>query len=290
MTSINYSAAASSAVRVLQSVNRDLTQTQNRISTGYKVNSAADNASVWKAASGLRSDIKSYEAASSSMDFGKGVYEAAAASADAVVDILSEMKTFLSTNASSDGTNVAVNAQLSAMQARLKAVINDAAVGGVNLLKGDTMPAVISAFSSNGTLTAATAITTKDFLGTGVTGFTGEQNAAFGTTASLLDTTITKILTATDKISGAVSQLTTVISNVADYSASLSGAAKSIQSSQDLMSKLADIKKTALGNMIDADYEAESSKLAALQVKQQLATQALSIANQSAQNVLRLFQ
>ena len=69
------------------------------------------------------------------------------------------------------------------------------------------------------------------------------------------------------------------------------GAAKSrIDLQKDFVSKLMDAVDTGVGQLVDADMNEESTRLQALQVRQQLGVQALSIANQSAQMILRLFQ
>jgi flagellin len=53
---------------------------------------------------------------------------------------------------------------------------------------------------------------------------------------------------------------------------------------------LTDSLKSGIGSLVDADMEAASARLQALQVQQQLGTQALSIANQAPQNILSLFR
>ena len=59
---------------------------------------------------------------------------------------------------------------------------------------------------------------------------------------------------------------------------------------KDFVSKLTDSMKAGIGSMVDADMEEASARLQALQVQQQLSTQALSIANQAPQNLLSLFR
>ena len=54
--------------------------------------------------------------------------------------------------------------------------------------------------------------------------------------------------------------------------------------------KLIDVLKQGVGNLVDADLAAESASLQALQIKQQLGVQALSIANQNPQSILSLFR
>jgi flagellin len=63
-----------------------------------------------------------------------------------------------------------------------------------------------------------------------------------------------------------------------------------IDTQASFISKLTDALKAGIGSMVDADMEEASARLQALQVQQQLATQALSIANQAPQNVLSLFR
>jgi len=59
---------------------------------------------------------------------------------------------------------------------------------------------------------------------------------------------------------------------------------------ESFVSNLSDSIDSGVGRLVDADMEEESSKLTALQTQQQLAIQSLSIANNSAQNVLTLFK
>ena len=66
--------------------------------------------------------------------------------------------------------------------------------------------------------------------------------------------------------------------------------AASASTLESRQSKVNDIRNSALSSLVDADMEQESARVSSLQVKQQLAFQALSIGNNSAQNILRLFQ
>lgn len=63
-----------------------------------------------------------------------------------------------------------------------------------------------------------------------------------------------------------------------------------IETQSDFISKLSDSLKSGIGSLVDADMEAASARLQALQTQQQLAVQALSIANQSPQTILSLFR
>ncbi|MCP5037094.1 MAG: flagellin [Rhodobacteraceae bacterium] len=88
----------------------------------------------------------------------------------------------------------------------------------------------------------------------------------------------------------ALDNIETLISNSIDAAAQFGSSQGRIQIQNDFISKLSDSLKTGIGAMVDADMEAASARLQALQVQQQLGTQALSIANQAPQNILSLFR
>ena len=84
--------------------------------------------------------------------------------------------------------------------------------------------------------------------------------------------------------------VTQTISNVVTAGASLGAAKNQVEGQIDFVSKLMDAIDKGVGALIDADMNAESARLASLQVQQQLGIQALSIANQNSQNILALFR
>lgn len=100
-------------------------------------------------------------------------------------------------------------------------------------------------------------------------------------------------LSTIDVESDAASALTTIealIDTSIDAAASFGSAQKRIDTQSDFVSNLTDSLTTGIGSLVDADMEATSARLQALQVQQQLATQSLSIANQQPQNILSLFR
>ncbi len=90
--------------------------------------------------------------------------------------------------------------------------------------------------------------------------------------------------------SAALGNIETLIDNTIDAAASFGSAAGRIETQSEFIGKLTDSLKTGIGSLVDADMEAASARLQALQVQQQLGTQALSIANQAPQNILSLFR
>ncbi len=80
------------------------------------------------------------------------------------------------------------------------------------------------------------------------------------------------------------------ISSMTDSATALGAAKARIGIQQDFVKSLMDAVSRGVGQLVDADMNEESTKLQALQVKQQLGVQALSIANSSSQTILSLFR
>jgi flagellin len=149
-------------------------------------------------------------------------------------------------------------------------------------------------------LTISTPGTARSWLGQGV--------AASAVTASLVTTSITDRDFTVDG-SGALSTVTSALSlsNVANATAAataidtamtalntqlatLGSQGKALDVQKSFLTKLSDSIEAGIGNLVDADLAKESAKLQALQVKQQLGAQALSIANQAPSILLSFFR
>lgn len=88
----------------------------------------------------------------------------------------------------------------------------------------------------------------------------------------------------------ALTNIETMITRSIDAAAAFGSAQNRIDIQNDFVGKLTDAMKAGIGTLVDADMEEASARLQALQVQQQLATQALSIANQAPQSILSLFR
>jgi flagellin len=117
-----------------------------------------------------------------------------------------------------------------------------------------------------------------------VTGqFANAGSGALGTLDTINVSTATGAATALGNIEG-------LIQTAIDASASFGSSQGRVSTQSDFVSGLTDAMQTGMGSLVDADLEEASARLQALQVQQQLATQALSIANQAPQNILSLFR
>ena len=88
----------------------------------------------------------------------------------------------------------------------------------------------------------------------------------------------------------ALTAIDTFIDNALDAAASFGSSERRVDLQTDFVGKLIDSLKTGIGALVDADLEAASARLQALQVQQQLGIQSLSIANQAPQSILALFR
>ena len=91
-------------------------------------------------------------------------------------------------------------------------------------------------------------------------------------------------------LSGYITKVTAAINSVASAAANLGAVKNRISTNTDFVKTLMDSVNRDVGQLVDADMNAESTRLSALQVQQQLGVQALSIANNSSQSILSLFR
>ncbi|WP_420472451.1 flagellin [Brevundimonas sp. FT23042] len=272
--SVNTNVSAHIALQNLNATNAQLATTQSRINTGLKISSAKDNGAIWAIAQGQRADIGALNAVKQSLDRGIAATDVAMAAGETVSDLLLQMKekALAATDASlKTAARAALNEDFKALRDQIASVTSNATFNGVNLLK------------------------------TGAAGFTALANAEGTATLTvpaevmaLGSTTVTVAATqAIDTLTKAQASLTAVnasIDNVSGALARLGTKSTALATHLTFVGKLSDTLESGVGNLVDADLAKESAKLQALQTKQQLGVQALSIANQTPQLVLSLFQ
>src|SRR5882757_67197 len=88
MNSINTNVGAMIALQNLNATNTDLTTTQNRISTGLKINSAKDNGAIWAIAQNSRADVSALDSVKDSIQRGQSTVDVAMAAGQTISDIL----------------------------------------------------------------------------------------------------------------------------------------------------------------------------------------------------------
>ncbi|SDD58680.1 MULTISPECIES: flagellin [Kordiimonas] len=272
--SINVNASALDALRNLNATSKDLETTQTHINTGLKISSAKDNAAVFSIAQKLRGDLKGLNAVKQSLDRGISTVDIALAASEAISDLLLEMKekAVAAADQGLDSTSrTALAEDFSALRDQITTIVNNAEFNGSNLIDGGT-DAIVAITNADATQTLT--VDHQDLtLGSANIPISAAQSIATQTAAA-----------------AAVVDLGDAINNLNSVLTQLGAGSTALEQNRSFAGKLADVIEVGIGNLVDADMAKESANLQALQVKQQLGIQALSIANQSPQSILSLFQ
>ena len=273
LNSVNTNVGAMVALQNLNRTNSDLATTQTRINTGLKVANAKDNGAIWAIAQGMRSESNSLNAVKDSLQRGQSTLDVAMAAGESVSDLLSQMKEkalAASDEGLDDESRAKLNADFTSLRDQIGKVIENAKFNGVNLLDGSGNITALANADASSTLTVS-----------------GQDMSLGGSIVSVSDTdTIGTQTTASDMLT----DIQDSIDAVSTALASLGTGSKSLETHLNFIGKLQDTLDAGVGNLVDADLAKESAKLQALQTKQQLGIQALSIANSSTSSILGLFR
>ena len=139
MASIMTNASALTALQSLNSTNKNLEITQSRISTGYRVADASDNAAYWSIATTMRSDHMAMSTAQDSLGLGASKVDTAYTGMNKAIETVNEIKVKLvAANGASDADKAKINIEISALQSQLKSYADSATFSGANWLSVDT--------------------------------------------------------------------------------------------------------------------------------------------------------
>lgn len=277
LNSVNTNMQAMIALQNLNVTGSELAMSQNRISTGRKVDTAKDNGSTWSIAQSMRANSSSLNAVRDSLQRGQSTIDVAMSAAGSISDLLLQMKE--KALAASDTTldtssREALNVDFKALRDQIGKAVANAEFNGSNMIKtsGATIYALANAAGTNRLTVQAQSLA----LGSAnLTGISSTASLASGT-ASTAQAMIATVSTAITKVSTALAKLGT--------------GSKALDMHLTFINKLQDSIDSGVGNLVDADLAKESAKIQSLQTRQQLGVQALAIANSSTQTLLSLFR
>jgi flagellin len=329
MASIMTNASALTALQSLNSTSKNLETTQSRISTGYRVADASDNAAYWSIATTMRSDFKAMSTVQDSLGLGASKVDTAYTGMNKAIETVNEIKVKLvAANGASAADKDKIDIEIKALQSQLKSYADSATFSGANWLSTDTSGhtaagtfddvKIVASFnrSASGAVSLGTIDVKVQDIKLYDAGQTDETDAgildstrnaagartaasaaALGTYAAGNTFTVSD-LELTDGTDFANDQQVTQMLGVVEgalkdmtTAATNLGAAKSrIDLQKTFTTSLMDSVERGVGQLVDADMNKESTRLQALQVQQQLGIQALSIANGNSQSILSLFR
>ena len=285
--SVNTNVGAMTAVRLLGNTSRDLEALQGRISSGLKVANAKDNGASYGIAQQQRSEVRAFEAVSQGLGRATSAADVALAAGEAVSDVFVQMreKALAATGTTISATSrTAYNDEFTALRDQVASILANATFDGLNLLAGSILgppPNDVSFPASTDGLQVVT-LPILDFnLAVSPTTWGGPPGIYVDTSQDL-----TSDVNAQD----ALAKITVSLDYINQELSRLGTAAKRIDSHMNFVSRLSDSIVEGIGNIVDANLASDSARLQALQVKQQIGTQALSIANQAPQTLLSLLR
>ena len=257
----------------LQRTATTIDQTQTRLSTGLKVNSAIDDAAAFFTARALDNRASDLDSLKSNIDLAISTIQAALDGIDAITDLVQQAKGLASNAKATGDTNErsTLAVQFNELLSQIDSIANDSTFNGINLLQAspDNLDVVFNEDNtSNLTITGLDTTTASTGINLGVAG----NN--FGANANI-DTALTAISTALVTLRGNASTLgsnSTILKTRLDFT-------------QNLVNTL----EGGSGKLTLADLNEESANLLALQTRQQLGLNSLSLAAQSERAILSLF-
>jgi flagellin len=264
--------SAFTALRSLNTVNRRLDVTQNRVSTGLRVSSSLDDASAFAVAQGIRGELRALESVTQGLNNSKAVGKVAVTGATAVSNILIDIRqkiTELANASISASQRTIIKADFDQLLSQAGSFISNASYNGFTLLRSNGASVSTLANLQGGSLTLSV------------------QNDVDNWARSLARATIG---TAANAQSVLAYQFTTMQSTVSAALGALGAEVRSLELQTNFLEELRDTSDEGLGNIVDADLARESAKLTSQQIQQELSIQTLQIANDRPSTILGLFR
>ena len=279
MTSILTNNSAMTALQTLTMVNKNLNQTQGRVSSGLAISSGKDNAAYFAISETMRGDSGMFDAINEGLTSTRNSVATARLGAETVSD-LAQQFTERVAFAQGSGVNLAdVQAELDSIVSQIGTAISQSTFNGDDLVSGAAATqTIVSGVSRTGGSFAATTMT-----------FDSVNLGAIQTALDAIDV-VTAGATSQAALQATLTTAEAQLGLAIDAATSLGVTEKSIEAQQSFLGSLTDTLDQGVSSMVDAEMEEEAARLQALQTQQQLATQALAMANSSPQSVLSLFR
>lgn len=284
LNSVNTNIGAMIALESLNKTNGELAASQKQVSTGYRVADATDDGAAFAVAQSVRSTVGALTSANQQLGNVQGLLDTTQSALTDIQNTMSSMRDVLvklsdGNTQGNDRSNYIQ--QYNTYLQNVQTFIQDATYNGKTLIGNLT--------GSNGSFSRV-AVARNEVGGSyGIATFGGSAlygSINFGTTitGTLAGAgTVSALITATGTF---INQMNAVGKALNQIGASINYVANQISYNSDKIDAL----NEGLGSLVDADLAQESAQLQSLQIRQQLGTQALSLANQAPQTLLALFK
>jgi flagellin len=275
INSINTNAQALIALQSLNTTNAQISSTQKRVSTGFRVADARDDGGAFAVAQAVRSDIAGVIAVGEQLGGVNGILQTTFAALSVVSDTMKQIRaalTRLADGAISADQRATYEDQYELLADQVSKFLDDATYNGRTLLSTDPL-------ANGGNITAIRNESGGTFTIESIDGATLKLPPAAPANSATATTWIVS--------GGNFDQRDKAISTALNqFGADMAFVDNQIKYN----SQKVDAMEGGLGALVDADLAKESSTLEALKVRQQLGVQTLGLANQGPQVLLGLFR
>jgi flagellin len=275
LNSVNTNIGATVALQSLNRTSDELAATQKRISTGFRVADAKDDGAAFAVAERIRGDVAATNSANQQLGGVKGLLDVSNAALENVSSALEHLKTVAVKLA--DGIITAeqrtqYQSQAKELTNNIQSFIKEATYNGLNVLSDPANLEVKVIANGNGSY----------YSFSGYKALTNIFNSiSAANTWTRADASAA--LSNTGAIGKAITNTLSQLNSFGSYS-------NYVDSQINYNKLIIDAQESGLGSLVDADMAKESARLQALQIRQQLGTQALGIANQAPQSLVSLFR
>jgi flagellin len=283
LNSVNTNVGAMIALQSLNKTNSELAATQKQVSTGYRVADSTDDGAAYAIAQNVRSTVSALTSANQQLGNVQGLLSTTQSSLNNISDTMTSMRDVLvkladSSVTSTDRTNYV--AQYNSLLANVKTFIEDANYNGKTLIGNIT--------GGSGTFSRVAVVRNESGASYAIATYSGSALfASISYTSTQLNaaTTVQGII-GTAATASFINKFNSVNNELNTIGSAQNYVSNQVSYNSDKMDAL----DAGIGALVDADLAQESAQLQALQIRQQLGTQALSLANQAPQTLLSLFK
>ncbi len=271
MTVIGTNVSALRTLNASRNAEMSLAKAMERLSTGKRINSAADDAAGLSIASRMTAEVRGLNMAIRNANDGISLAQTAEGGMNEIGSMLQRMRELAVQSASgtlTDADRTNLQAEVTELIAQIGDVATRTQFNGVALLDGTNATIDVQTGSDSGETVAVT-LTDVTAATLGVDGVDISTQAGADTALGDLDTAIDAISTAQATLGAAQNRLQTTVSNLTDRVVNITESRSRIE---------------------DADFSAETTSLAKAQILSQASTAMLAQANQSQQGVLSLIR
>ncbi|MDQ0419799.1 flagellin [Peteryoungia aggregata LMG 23059] len=308
MASILTNSSAMSALSTLRSIASNMESTQNAISTGMKVSKASDNAAYWSISTTMKSDNLALSAVTDALGVGAAKVDTAYAGMDSAIDVMTTIKAKVVAAQEQGVDKAKIQEEIVQLKEQLESIAKSSSFNGENFLAVETIETktVVSGFIRDASGNVAVKTTEYELSQDNLlyrldaqgeiddaqeSILTSTDNVTVsGATAAVASIKIVDLDVEADDLDVALASIDLALEKMTSAGAQLGSLSARVDLQSDFSSKLSDAIEKGVGRLVDADMNEESTRLKALQTQQQLAIQALSIANNDSQNILSLFR